>query len=72
MNKEKDNLKQEDKQLGQSVENMLAKDSLALRNEIARVSPDIELTQEVEFEGGDTVEVKIPMTVGFFWPEGRK
>tara|TARA_Y100000592_G_scaffold59199_1_gene92661 strand:- start:9421 stop:10188 length:768 start_codon:yes stop_codon:yes gene_type:complete len=56
-------------ELGQSVENMLAKDSLALRNEITRISPDIELTQEVEFPGGDTVEVAIPLTVNFFWPE---
>ena len=28
-----------------------------------------ELKQEVEFPGGDTVEVAIPMTVGFFWPQ---
>ena len=55
-------------EIGQSVENMLAKDSLALRNEIQRISPDIELTQEVEFPGGDTVEVAIPLTVSFFWP----
>jgi len=46
---------------------MLAKDSLALRNEIARISPDIELVQEVE-RGGKTVTVGIPMTVNFFWP----
>jgi hypothetical protein len=56
-------------EIGQNVENMLAKDSLALRNEITRVSPDIELAQEVEFPGGDTVEVNIPLTVNFFWPE---
>jgi len=55
-------------EIGQAVENMLAKDSLTLRNEITRISPDIELTQEVEFPGGDTVEVAIPLTVSFFWP----
>lgn len=55
-------------EIGQNVENMLAKDSLALRNEVARISPDIELKQEVEFPGGDTVEVDIPLTVSFFWP----
>ncbi len=55
-------------EIGQNVENMLARDSLSLRNEITRVSPDINLKQEVEFPGGDTVEVEIPLTVGFFWP----
>ena len=59
----------EDKlEIGELVQNMLSKDSLALREEISRVSPDIEMKQEVEFPGGDTVEVAIPMTVNFFWP----
>ena len=39
-----------------------------LRNEIKVVSPDIELTQEVDIEG-ETVKVDIPMTVNFFWPD---
>tara|TARA_R110002020_G_scaffold280048_2_gene495868 strand:+ start:538 stop:1323 length:786 start_codon:yes stop_codon:yes gene_type:complete len=56
-------------EIGQSVENMLSKDSLALRNEIQRISPDIDMKQEVNFPGGDAVEVNIPMTVGFFWPD---
>ena len=50
------------------VENMLSRDSFALRKEVLRVSPDIDMTQEIEIEG-DTVEVVIPMTVGFFWPD---
>jgi len=54
--------------IGSLVENMLARDSIALRNEIARISPDIEMKQEVMFEEGDTVEVDIPLTVTFFWP----
>ena len=33
-----------------------------------KISPDIELTQEIDI-GGETVKVNIPMTVGFFWPE---
>jgi len=53
--------------IGNLVENMLSKDSLAFRNEITRISPDIEMKQEVAFEGG-TVEVDIPLTVNFFWP----
>ena len=52
----------------QFSENILARDSMALRQEINRVSPDINLTQEVEIEG-ESVEVAIPMTVNFFWPE---
>ena len=47
--------------------NILARDSLAFRNEVKRVSPDIDLTQEVDL-GGEMVEVAIPMTANFFWP----
>ncbi len=50
------------------MERMLARDSLALRNEIQRISPDIDLSQEIEV-GGDVVEVAIPMTTEFFWPQ---
>ena len=50
------------------VQTLLARDSMFLRKEISRVSPDIELSQEVEIEG-ESVKVNIPMTVGFFWPE---
>ena len=49
------------------VSSMLSRDSLFLRQEMNRVSPDIELRQEVEMEG-ETVTVDIPMTVDFFWP----
>jgi len=50
------------------VDNMLSRDSLFLRSEIKRISPDIDLTQEVEVEG-ETVTVTIPMAVNFFWPD---
>ena len=49
------------------VDSMLSRDSIVLRNELQRIVPDIDLTQQVEIEG-DTVEVAIPMTVNFFWP----
>ena len=49
------------------VSEMLSRDSLELRKYINKVSPDIELVQEVELEG-ETVKVEIPMTAGFFWP----
>jgi len=50
------------------VENMLSKDSLSLRQEINKVTPDIDLSQEIDIEG-ETVKVVIPMTVNFFWPD---
>tara|TARA_Y100000593_G_scaffold44557_1_gene84994 strand:+ start:113 stop:865 length:753 start_codon:yes stop_codon:yes gene_type:complete len=49
------------------VDNMLSRDSYALRSELQRITPDIIMSQEVEI-GGDAVEVDIPMTVEFFWP----
>ena len=50
------------------VDNMLSKESLVLRDEVTRINPDIDLTQEVEMEGEST-ELDIPMTVEFFWPK---
>ena len=52
------------------VENMLSKDSFSLREEIARISPDIDMEQDIEI-GGELVTVDIPMTVDFFWPKTR-
>ena len=49
-------------------QNMLARDSMALRNYIQKISPDIDLTSEIEI-GGESVSVSIPLTVGFFWPQ---
>jgi len=49
-------------------QNMLARDSVALRNYIQDISPDIDLTSEIEI-GGEPVSVSIPLTVGFFWPQ---
>ena len=53
------------------VENMLSKESLYLREQIAKINPDIDLTQEVEL-GGETVSLDIPMTVEFFWPKAGR
>tara|TARA_Y100000593_G_scaffold65766_1_gene121091 strand:+ start:269 stop:1027 length:759 start_codon:yes stop_codon:yes gene_type:complete len=52
------------------VNNMLARDSMALRQEIVRLTPDIDLSQEVD-RGGETVMVDIPLTVTFFWPTAQ-
>jgi len=50
------------------TQNLLARDSMALRNHIQEISPDIDLTSEIEI-GGETVSVSIPLTVAFFWPQ---
>ena len=50
---------------------LLSRDSLFLRGEILKVSPDIDLEQEIEVEG-ETVKVVIPMTANFFWPSAAK
>ena len=52
-------------------QNMLARDSKFLREELRKVSPDIELSQEIDIEG-ESVKVVIPMTVGFFWPDSGR
>ena len=49
-------------------QNMLARDSVALRNYIQEISPDIDLTAEIQI-GGEAVSVSIPLTVEFFWPK---
>jgi hypothetical protein len=50
------------------AQNLLARDSMALRNHIKEISPDIDLTSEIEI-GGETVSVSIPLSVAFFWPD---
>ena len=57
--------------LQSGVDNMLSKDSYALRQEIQRLTPDIEMRQEVIIEG-EPVTVDIPMTVNFFWPRTQR
>ena len=57
--------------INETAINMLARDSMVLRDELRKVSPDIELSQEIEI-GGESVKVAIPMTVGFFWPEAGR
>ena len=56
--------------INETAQNMLARDSKFLREELTKVSPDIELSQEIEI-GGESVKVNIPMTVGFFWPDAE-
>ena len=49
------------------VNNMLSRDSLALRQYITKVAPDINLKQDIMMEG-ELVTVDIPLTTEFFWP----
>ena len=49
------------------INNMLSRDSLALRQYIAKIAPDIVLEQDVDMEG-ELVTVDIPLTTEFFWP----
>ena len=56
--------------LNSYVDNMLSRDSLALRQRLSEITPDIDLSQEVDIEG-DAVTVDIPMTADFFWPTSR-
>ena len=52
------------------VQTMLARDSLFLRKELGKFSPDIEMKQNIEI-GGDVVEVGVPLTTEFFWPSAE-
>ena len=46
--------------------NLLARDSRALREEIRKISPDVEL----KYYGDDAEEgINIPVNVSFFWPD---
>ena len=49
------------------VNNMLSRDSLAFRQHITKIAPDIVLEQDVDMEG-ELVTVDIPLTTEFFWP----
>jgi len=44
---------------------LLARDSRSLRQEIKRISPDIDLT----IKGDDGEDIAIPISLNFFWPD---
>jgi hypothetical protein len=44
---------------------LLARDSRALRQEIKRISPDIDLT--IQGDGGE--DITVPISLNFFWPD---
>ena len=53
------------------VNNMLARDSLFLRERLTEIAPDIEMIQEVTFPSGERRDVSIPMDITFFWPSAK-
>lgn len=44
---------------------LLARDSRALRQEVKRISPDIDLT--IQGDGGE--DIAVPINLNFFWPD---
>ena len=51
------------------VENeFLSRDSLAFRQYINDITPDMDMTVKVTNSSGEEIEVTIPVTVRFFWP----
>lgn len=56
----------ENKTIREFVENqLLARDSRALRQEVKRISPDINLT----IQGDNGEDIAIPINLNFFWPD---
>ena len=51
------------------IENeFLSRDSLAFRNYLSEITPDIDMTTKIVDSSGKETEVVIPITVRFFWP----
>ena len=54
------------------VDNMMLRDSRALRKYIAGISPDLDMNFSYEDSKGDVVEgVSIPMNINFLWPDAE-
>ena len=49
----------------------MARDSMAFREYIKDVAPDIDFTTNVKLSDGSEQEVTVPMTVRFFWPNAE-
>ena len=64
--------KSERKDIDDFVDNQfMARDSIAFRDYIADVAPDIDFTTNVKLSDGSEQEVTVPMTVRFFWPNAE-
>ena len=49
----------------------MARDSVAFRDHIKKVAPDIDFSTKVKLSNGTEQEVTVPMTVRFFWPNAE-
>ena len=61
------------KRINEFVDNeLLSRDSLALREYLREITPDVDLTFIFISEStGDETTMDIPLNVEFFWPAGR-
>jgi len=58
------------KSIREFVDNhLLARDARALREYIVEITPDIKLTWDLETDDGEIVEVDVPLSVNFFFPD---
>lgn len=48
---------------------LLARDARALREYVANISPDVKLIWDMETDDGEMVEVDVPLSVNFFFPD---
>ena len=46
----------------------LSRDSLAFRQYLSTITPDVDMRVEISDSNDKKVEVTVPITVGFFWP----
>ena len=62
------------KDINSFVDNeLLSRDSLALRQHITSITPDVDMSFDFTCEQcGHDEEVDIPLTAEFFWPAGRR
>tara|TARA_A100001011_G_C13650152_1_gene571362 strand:- start:35 stop:535 length:501 start_codon:yes stop_codon:yes gene_type:complete len=49
----------------------LSRDSLAFRQYLSVITPDVDMSTKVVSSSGEETEVVIPITVRFFWPSTR-
>ena len=64
--------KSERKDIDDFVDNyFMARDSMAFREHIKSVNPDINFDTKVTLADGTEQEVTVPMTVRFFWPNAN-
>tara|TARA_R100000353_G_C6411519_1_gene170566 strand:- start:382 stop:588 length:207 start_codon:yes stop_codon:yes gene_type:complete len=64
--------KLENESMNSWIMELLSRDSLALREYLREITPDIDLSFTFVSEAtGETSTMDIPLNVEFFWPAGR-